>query len=122
MEHSGRGCHYHAAFAKYAPITYSITQRHPESFSSLILDKMHNAILQLDVCIVGIHHNKIGHFNVCFPIPAEQAETEECITLRKLEFEHLEDPEPEESTLDKEFLKVVSGQQSSILSAPILRS
>ena len=59
---------------------------------------MHKAILQLDVCIVGTQkrHNEMGRFNVLFPIQADQAEAEQCVTLCELEFEKLENPDPEE--------------------------
>ena len=69
---------------------------------------MHNAILQLDVCNVGTHnsYNMTGHLNIWFPILADQNETEKYITLHKLEFEHLENPDPEETALDKEFPKM----------------
>ena len=55
-------------------------------------------MLQLDVCILEAHNsrNKMGRLNIWFPIVAEQAKIEEGVKLRKLEFENLEDPEPEE--------------------------
>ena len=58
----------------------------------------HSAMLQLDVCILEAHNsrNKIGRLNIWFPIVAEQAKIEEGVKLRKLEFENLEDPEPNE--------------------------
>lgn len=78
---------------------------------------MHNAILQLDVCILETHgsHTKLGRLNILFPILAEQATTatEEYMTLRELEFETLENPDPEESASGKEFPQTVRSQQSS---------
>ena len=58
----------------------------------------HSAILQLDVCILEAHNsrNKTSRLNIWFPIIAEQAKIEECVKLRELEFENLEDSEPEE--------------------------
>ena len=76
-----------------------------ESFRPLTIRfrwKMHKTILQLDVCIVGTQkrHNKIERFNILFPIPANKVEAEECVTLRQLEFEELENQDPEETALD----------------------
>ena len=118
---SGRVFKCHTVFAMYAPFTYSSIPNC--CFPLLTLyEKMHNAFLQLDVCNFGTHTscNKVGHLNIWFPIPAEQAGTEEYITLRKLEFEHLENPDPEESALDEEIPKVDREQQSLILSGPLL--
>ena len=58
----------------------------------------HSAILQLDVYIPETHNsrNKIGRLNIWFPIVVEQAKIEEYVKLRELEFENLEDSEPEE--------------------------
>ena len=43
----------------------------------------------------------MGRLSLLFPVPAEQEKTQEYLTLRELEFENLEDPDPVESTLDK---------------------
>lgn len=63
---------------------------------------MHKTILQLDVCIVGTKNrqNKMGRFNILFPVLANQAEAEECVTLRELEFETLENPGAEKKALE----------------------
>ena len=62
---------------------------------------MHNSILRLDVCIVGKHNSHNRRLKIWFPILVEQVRAEECITLHELEFENLENPDPEGSALDQ---------------------
>ena len=59
-------------------------------------------MLQLDLCNVGTHnsHYKTGRLNIWFPFLAGQDETEECITLRQLEFENIENPDPKVPALE----------------------
>lgn len=69
------------------------------SFTNYKFRKMHSAVLQLEVRILGAHksQNKMGRLNILFPILAEKAKAEEYITtLRELEFEQLENPDPKE--------------------------
>lgn len=93
---SRRGYRYQAVAAMYALFT-----RIPISFPLLTTgfsgDKIHSANLQLEVCILGIHnisHNhrvpKMGRLCLLFPVPAQQAQTKECLTLCELEFENME--------------------------------
>lgn len=69
----------------------------------------HSAILQLDVCILGTHitHNRMERLNILFPIQTEQTKIEEHITLCELEFENLENPDPEESAPGMEHPTIV---------------
>ena len=100
MMHSVRGCESHAVIARYALFAYSTTHTFLTiSFTNYKFRKMHSAVLQLEVRILGAHksQNKMGRLNILFPILAEKAKAEEYITtLRELEFEQLENPDPKE--------------------------
>ena len=55
------------------------------------------------MCILGTHNGRIpgmGRLSLLFPVPLEQAKTEEFLTLRELEFENLENQGSVEYTSD----------------------
>lgn len=85
----------------------------------------HSANLQLDVCILGAHSNgynnhapKMGRFSLLFPVLTKQAKPEEYLTLRELEFENLENPDP---ALDEKIQEHHMKGPSSKLSSPLLQ-
>lgn len=103
---------------------------HPYStiFNRLTLDEKmpHSANLQLNVCIPENSHNNhvpgMGR-RLCllFPVPAEQAKTEEYLTLRELEFENLENPDPVESESDKTIPEYPKIDIRDLSSGPLLK-
>ena len=82
----------------------------------------HSANLQLDVCILGTrksHVSRMGRLSLLFPVPAEKVKTAGCLTLRELEFENLENQDPEGSALDVKIPDNHMRRLSSELFAPV---
>ena len=63
----------------------------------------------------------MGRLSLLFPIPAEQVKTGEYLTLQELEFEHLQNPDPEESISDGEPQECHMREPSPDLPSPLLR-
>lgn len=75
----------------------------------------HSANLQLNVCTLGTHNSSYNNdapgmrrLSLLFPVSAEQAKTEEYLTLRELEFENLENPDSAESASND--MKILSSE------------